>query len=432
MQPRPLRPVLLVAALLATACTSASAQEIVATPRQANGVYPLGEKPAWSVEVRGEGSAAVTELRYVLKKGGSVRHSEGTIPLTDGKGALETSLDEPGTLLGELVAKLPEKEVKLPIGAAVEPQKIAVSAPRPDDFDAFWAAKLADLQAVPANPIVEPVESGDANVDYFKVRMDNIKGTHVYGQLARPKKEGKCPALLIVQWAGIYPLDRRWVTGPAAGGWLTLNIIAHDLPIDQPKAFYDNLNSTTLKGYTGVGNDDRETSYFLRMYLSCYRAAEYLAQRPDWDGQTLVVTGGSQGGLQTIVTAGLHPKVTGAMACVPAGCDNTASRANRAVGWPGWQRQTQGKDPAKVLETSRYFDAVNFASRAKCPTLVGMGLVDTTCPASGVFAMVNQLGGPKEVLVMPTADHRGPHGAYYERHNVWLKALAAGNAAPVR
>ena len=43
------------------------------------------------------------------------------------------------------------------------------------------------------------LQFGKPGVEYFKVQLDNIRGTHVYGQLAKPKKEGKFPALLIVQ-----------------------------------------------------------------------------------------------------------------------------------------------------------------------------------------------------------------------------------------
>jgi cephalosporin-C deacetylase len=75
-----------------------------------------------------------------------------------------------------------------------------------------------------------------------------------------------------------------------------------------PRRLFALAAATTLKDYVSIGNDDRDKSYFLRMYLSCYRAADYLAHRPDWDGRTLVVTGTSQGGMQAIVTAGLHPK----------------------------------------------------------------------------------------------------------------------------
>jgi cephalosporin-C deacetylase len=415
-----------------TACTGALAQEIIATPSKPLGVYALGEPIAWSVEVRGEGAAQVSELHYVLKKNGLSVMREGVLPLTDGKGTLEATLGEPGTILAELKAKVGDKEITADAGAAVDPMALAPSVPRPNDFDEFWKAKLAELEAVPASPVLEAADSGRDDVEYYKIRMDNIRGTHVYGQLAKPKREGELPALLIVQWAGVYPLDRDWVTWQAQSGWLTLNIEAHDLPFDQPEGFYDNLSKTTLAHYPAIGNDDRETSYFLRMYLSCYRAAEYLSQRPDWDGRTLVVMGGSQGGLQTIVTAALHPKVTAAIASVPAGCDLNGPEAGRECGWPHWYWAAEGKDENKVHQASRYYDVVNFASRVTCPTLVGLGLVDTTCPAPGVFAMTNQLKGPKEVVVMPAAGHNdGPHDAFDAREKAWLEAMVMGKPAPV-
>ena len=413
-------------------CRTIGAQEIVATPTKALGVYALGEPVTWRVELRGQGASQRTEVRYLLKKNGLAVLREGVLPLTDGKGTLEATLDEPGTLLAELKVKSQDKEVVGLAGAAVSPADIRPSAPRPDDFDAFWRAKLAELRAVRANPVVEAAHSGRPTVDYFKIRMDNIRGTHIYGQLAKPKREGKLPALLIVQWAGVYPLERDWVVGRAEAGWLALNIMAHDLPFDQPQEFYEKAGATTLADYPAIGNDDRETSYFLRMYLSCFRAAEYLSQRPDWDGRTLVVMGGSQGGLQAIVTAALHPKVSAVIAQVPAGCDLTGPDASRAPGWPQWYWRTKGKDANKVRQTSRYFDAVNFASRVKGPTLVGLGLVDTTCPAPGVFAMTNQLQGPKEVVVMPGVGHSDPYDASSARAEAWLSAILQGNRPPVR
>ena len=68
---------------------------------------------------------------------------------------------------------------------------------------------------------------------------------------------------------------------PWAGerGWLTLNIMPHDLPFDKPPAFYDEAAKTTLKDYPRIGSDNRETSYFLRMMLGCYRAGGLLAEQ---------------------------------------------------------------------------------------------------------------------------------------------------------
>jgi cephalosporin-C deacetylase-like acetyl esterase len=264
--------------------------------------------------------------------------------------------------------------------------------------------------------------------------MNNIRGTKIQGHTAQPAGKTKLPALLIVQWAGVYGLPRNWVTDRAADGWLTLNIEAHDLPFDQPPAFYEEQSKGPLNNYPAIGNDSPETSYFLRMYLSCYRAAQYLTEHPDWDGKTLVVMGGSQGGLQSLMTAGLHPKITAALASVPAGCDMLGPDVGRAPGWPMWVFNAQGKDAKKVREASRYFDVANFTPKIKCPVLIGCGLIDETCPPEGILAAANQIKSPKEVVLLPIAGHQNENGsqAAYEKRcwQDWLPALRDGKPIP--
>jgi cephalosporin-C deacetylase-like acetyl esterase len=242
--------------------------------------------------------------------------------------------------------------------------------------------------------------------------------------------------MLIVQWAGVYGLHPSWAVDRAADGWLVLNIIAHDLPIDRSEEFYKEQRETgPLKNYWEIGNDDREQSHYLRMYLSCYRAADYLASRDDWDGRTLVVMGTSQGGQQSLVTAGIHPKITAALSLVPAGCDMLGPDLGRAPGFPMWYWKTQGKDQKQVRQTSRYFDVANFTPRIKCPVLVGVGLIDDVCPPTGIYAAVNQITAPKEVIMLPMAGHGnvgGSQNAYDERcWRAWLPALREGKPAPV-
>jgi cephalosporin-C deacetylase len=424
----------LVAPLLAVLfiLRAAGAQEIVVTPSKPLGVYALGEQASWLLHVRESGAYRATEVRYVLKRNGLTVHREGVLPLENGAATLDATIDKPGTMLAELKVKLPNREITALAGAAFSPERIGPSEERPPDFDAFWNDKLAWLQKVPANQTVEAADSGRPAVNYYKVRMNNIQGTQIYGQLAKPKRTGKFPALLILQWAGVYPLQREWVVSQAETGWLTLNIMAHDLPFDRPQNFYDELNRTTLANYPAIGNDDREQSTFLRMYLSCYRAADYLTKHPEWDGRTLIVMGASQGGMQTIITAAIHPKVTAGLVDAPAGCDLNGPAAGRAPGWPMWYWQTQGKDPERVRRASRYFDVVNFASRVKCPILVVLGLLDTACPPPGVFAMTNRLQGPKEVVVMPQAGHGGSNEAYYRRSVAWMNAFVRDGRPPVR
>jgi cephalosporin-C deacetylase len=408
-------------------------QELLVTPDNGTGVYQPGQTIRWNIEVQGTN---VGEASFTLKRGGLTEITNGQVSLASGKGQIESKLDEPGWLLVEVTARPADgKKLTAQGGALAAPDQIQPSAPRPDDFDAFWQSRLKDLAQVPMNPRLEPADSGKADLEYFKVTLDNIRGSHIRGQLARPKGSGPLPAMLIVQWAGVYPLQKGWVTGRASEGWLVLNINAHDLPIDEAEKFYQDQSAGPLKDYPSIGNDDRDTSYFLRMYLSCFRGAQYLTERPDWNGRTLVVTGGSQGGLQSIVTAALHPKITAVLACVPAGCDLTGPEAKRLPGWPMWYWKTEGKDEAKVRAASRYYDVVNFASNVKCHVLVGVGLIDTVCPPPGVFAACNQLKGPKEIVVLPVAEHgekNGSHRPYYLRFDAWDKALVKGDPAPIR
>ena len=231
--------------------------------------------------------------------------------------------------------------------------------------------------------------------------------------------------MLQVQWAGVYPLSRDWVVGRARGGWLSMNITAHDLPIDEPAEFYQQKAAKELADYPQMGSDDREKSYFLRMFLSCYRAVEYLTQRPDWNKKTLLVHGGSQGGYQAIVTAGMHPAVTAMAASVPAGCDHTGKKAGRAPGWPGFGNRTWMKNVDQRVETGRYFDAMNFAPKFKGPAIIGIGLIDTTCPPEGIYAAVNQLTGPKKIALAPQSGHGGSHKAYDALFNPFLEEQKA-------
>ena len=90
------------------------------------------------------------------------------------------------------------------------------------------------------------------------VRLDNVEGSRVYAQLARPAREGRFPALVIYQWASPpYPLQKSWVTDRAAEGWLALNVEPHDVPGDMPQAFYDALPAI-IKRYNTIGHHSRD------------------------------------------------------------------------------------------------------------------------------------------------------------------------------
>ena len=437
---------------------------VTVTPDKPSGVYQIGDTVHWTVERSGgEAAALPASAHYALKSGGATVIKSGDVMFQNNRATFDYSFTAPGTVLAE-ITWAGDKPGRAVGGAVAGWDKISPAAPAPQDFDAFWAEQIKGLKKIAPNAQLTSAESGKPNVSYWKITLDNINNTHVQGQIARPEKGDKFPAILIPQWAGVYGLQKGWATDRAAAGWLALNIEAHDILIDQPEPFYQNLSNGPLKNYWNIGNDDRSASYFLRMYLGCYQALEYLKTRPDWDGKTLVVMGTSQGGQQTLAIAGLHPEdITAALALVPSGSDMLAPQAGRAAAFPNWyfnlqkpliqrdgetlqdasanwQREWQKdprkmqKDPDKVHETSRYFDVANFAARIKCPVLVGLGLRDETCPPSTVLSAVNKIPTLKEVLILPLSGHQDENGSqasFSQRaYGAWLPALKQNKPVP--
>lgn len=409
---------------------AAFAQGIKITPDHASGLYLKGESVTWQITAEGEGILGA-KASYKVKRGGLNSISQGEVTLGSSPSLVKAESSAPGWLLLEVEAKTANGTTVRALGGALfSPEEIKPATAPPTDFDSFWSKKIADLKKVAPSPQITPEASGREGVSYELVTLNNYKGTKIYGQLARPDKPGKHPALLIVQWAGVYALDRAWAVDRAAEGWLTFNIQAHQLPVRGTPEFFKQQSDGPLQNYPSIGAEDRESSYFLRMYLSCYQAADYLASRPEWDGKVMVVTGGSQGGLQALVTAAIHPKITGAVAAVPAGCDQSSLLAERAPAWPMWPWFASGPNADKIRATAPYFDVVNFASKIKCPLLVGIGGIDTVCPPHTIYSAFNLVKSKKEAIYMPLADHMGNHATYYQRNSQWMNALKTGSPPP--
>ncbi len=397
---------------------------LVFEPDHASGIYKVGEVVGWTVSKENAASNGKT-YHYTVKENGAATIKSGTIDLSGGKGRIEVAVNESAMLL---VNVSPEGGTGaggqgLSVGAAVSPEQLKPVVPQPTDFDAFWDSKVKELEAVPANPVLTPGESGKAGVDFAIIKMDHVNGGHVYGQLAKPSGEGKHPGLLIFQWASPpYPLQKQWVTDRAAEGWIALNIEPHDVLPDQPKAYYDALPKE-LKNYQAIGQEDRDKSYFLKMYLADYRAVEYMASRPDWDGKTLVAMGTSMGGQQSLCVAGLDSKITHVIVNEPAGCDLNGGLHGRSVGYPFWPSSNE-----KIMSTAPYFDAVNFTLKIHATSLVAMGFVDTIAPPAGIWTAFNEIQGPKEAAPMIDSPHNNlatpaQQRPFTKRSAEWLASL---------
>jgi cephalosporin-C deacetylase-like acetyl esterase len=416
---------LVLAAVLMLPLPTASAQMlpnvyVVFEPFHANNIYKIGERAGWTIHTML--GTEYTRYSYELRENNFTVLKSGTVDLSSGQATIETALDHPGMLylrLSFIGAPQPTGPVtpqeldKMTVAAAIEPEQIKPAVGKPADFDSFWAGKLAALKQVPINPVLEPASTDREGVELSTVTLDSLD-SQVHGYLAVPKGGGKHPALVIYQYAGVYPLQKTVVTDRAAEGWLAFDVDSHDMPPDQ---------ATAPRNYASLGNTSRETSYFLNMYLRDTRALDYIQSRPDWDGKTIVIMGMSMGGQQSFATAGLNPdRVTAMIVNVPAGADFNADLHGSKRGYPNWP-----VDAPQVVETARYFDAMNFAPAIKAKSSVAFGFIDTTSPPYGVLAAFNQIKGAKEAVPMPMSDHNNitpqQEGAFFKRSKEVLDSL---------
>ncbi len=278
-------------------------------------------------------------------------------------------------------------------GAGVRLDEIQGYA-EPADFDEFWAKQKARLAEVPIKATMTEVESGNEKVLCYDIRIDCI-GKPVSGYYCKPReaKPKSLPAYVSFQGYGVHSAGKQ----PWATDKLALQINAHGIDNGQPTEYYENLRKTTLRGYAfSVEENARpETSYFCGMMLRLMRALQWIKTQPEWNGEVLVVGGGSQGGLQCLTAAGLDPDVTECNADVPWCLDLAGHKMmNRLNGWrPEW------------AEGLGYFDAATHAKRIRCKVNISAGLGDYVCPPSGQMVLYNNLNCPKKLTFKQGRTH---------------------------
>ena len=240
-----------------------------------------------------------------------------------------------------------------------------------------------------------PVESKHKNVDCWMFEIPSVGQYPATGYISMPKgaKPGSLKARVAVYGYGFHsvPMQDQW----AARGYLSLSISRHGLPQGREQAFYEEQRKGPYKGFGFRNNQNAENCDFNLMILRDLRAIEYLKSRPEWDGKTLQVDGGSMGAFQAINIAALEPAVSSVSAAIPWCADLGGVTKGRFQGWrPGY---TPALD---------YFDIVNQAKRIQCPVTFYIGLGDRVCPASSQFAMYNNMTCERKLTAEQSAGHR--------------------------
>jgi cephalosporin-C deacetylase len=378
--------------------------KVIVSPDHKDWTYSVNETAKFSVQVLQYGNL-MENVTINYETGPEVFpdvQKEGFV-LKTGKTEFSGTIKTPGFYRVRVWAVVDGKKYEGLATAGFEPEKIQPAAKDPADFDAFWTNAIAEARKVPLDTrmtLLPEKCTGDVNM-YHVSFQNEILGSRIYGMLAVPKKPGKYPAILRVPGAGIRPYggDPRI----AALGFITLEIGIHGIPVNLDPEIYNNLASGALWNYNTIRLNDRNTHYYKRVYLGCVRAVDFIYSLPEFNGNDVAVTGGSQGGALTIVTAGLDKRIKFAAALYPALCDHAGYLMKRAGGWPHYFRTNEPK-PGE-LETLGYYDVVNFARRVTIPGFYSWGFNDLTCPPTSMYAAYNIITAPKELHLFLETGH---------------------------
>jgi cephalosporin-C deacetylase len=275
---------------------------------------------------------------------------------------------------------------------------------RPPDFDEFWAAILAQAEAIPLNPALEhvPLRSTD-EVDVYEIHYDSLDRLRVAGWYCVPKERylpPPYPALLIVPGYISEPtLPKSW----ARMGYAAVGVA----PRGKLRS-----NRDFNPGYPGllVSNVvDRNTYAYRGFYVDACRAVDFVKSRPEVDPTRIGVHGSSQGGALTITTAALR---NDAITCGAAGAPYLCGFMDAAALTHTYPYEEindylrlHPERESLVRETLAYYDGINFAPRIRCPMLVYIGLEDDVCPPETGYAVYDAMTGPKQLHATPHAAH---------------------------
>lgn len=397
--------------------------KVVVAPDHTDWMYKANEKVKFTISVLQDGNPLKgAKIKYevgpekmeAVKKDSAIL-SSGTISIEGG------TLKAGGFLRCVAIATVNGKEYRGLATAGFDPLSIQPTVENPEDFKQFWDQAKADLTKIPLDAKMTLLpDRCTENVNVYHVNLQNFRlGSRLYGILCVPKKEGSYPALLKVPGAGVRPYGGD--VALAEKGIITFEIGIHGIPVNMEQNIYTDLGSGALNQYSNYNLDNRDRYYFKRVYLGCVRANDFLVSLPQYDGTNLAVTGGSQGGALSIVTAALDARVKYLAAFYPALSDVTGYLNGRAGGWPHVfdKNNLPFNNLKEKKETIKYYDVVNFARHVKVPGLYSWGFNDETCPPTSMYASYNVISAPKELFLALETGH-WTYPEQREKFNNWL------------
>ena len=413
-------PLCIAAALLCS--TTARSQNwdnasITGTTPNGKVFFEPGEEMVFTLKLEGMEETLPPDTYFVdwERRGddGLVEKGRAPLPFPQDGLVLKTKSDQPGfvcieanvvTADGKRVPKNHrwEKRVFFQGGAGVRPDLIPF-ADEPTDYDAFWDACLKELDAVPMDAQLTPVDCPDKEVRLYAVSIPCAGPQPVTGYLTIPanaSSSNRMPITASFRGAG-QEEQQPPKNGPHDRISMLINPNGYELGRgpEYVKEFFKSISEPGF-GY-GMGpksNEHKETSYWKWCAMRAIRYVQWIKTLPEWNGRELVLSGGSQGDWQCYHAAAHVPGVTRISANGSWGCDWT--------GQAQFHRLRSTYRPSCWYPDMAYFDPVFAAKRISCPVTISFsGLGDYVSTPASLTLLYRALQGPKKITYVQGSTH---------------------------
>jgi cephalosporin-C deacetylase len=278
----------------------------------------------------------------------------------------------------------------------------------PPELDQWWQLRLAQARAQAREPSLTRYEAGIyAPVEVYDAEFSGAGGDRIRAWYLRPAgADGRTPVVVkFIGYGGGRGLPTEHALLPALG----YPVFVMDTRGQGGRWTTGDTGPENAQVMTrGIGRP--EDYYYTRLFTDAAMAVE--AVRELAGAARVAVSGSSQGGGLALATAALVPdQVAVCHADIPFLCDIqrgiTLAPEAPYTEVPEFLAHHLELIPA-ALDTLRYVDCALLARRITARCLLSVGLMDTICPPSTVFAAYNEITAGKDISVHPFTGHVVP------------------------
>ena len=270
-----------------------------------------------------------------------------------------------------------------------KPKEINSPVHKPDDFDKFWEDTKKELAAIEPNYKVEyNHEKSTATHKFYDVTMNSLENVTIHCWLTIPRLPGRYP--LIIAIPGYKQKVKSIYVEENAMFCICIRSV-NDL-------IKKNLLIGDLKELCVANIMDKNNYIYRGAIMDCLRSVDFIYSHTyemGIDTSRVAVSGGSQGGALSLITASFDHRLMLCAADNPIFCDfhNYLGIASTKTPneFPFYDFKLTKIPWPTLLKTLDYFDVQNFVPNLKCPCLFAIGTRDPIAPPNCIYATYNKL-----------------------------------------